>query len=295
MNSTIRHTLATSVLIGGLLATSSSAQAITGGQPDGQDHPQVGAVYIAGGVGTQRCSATLVAPTVVLTAAHCVQDSVGAAVVSFQEVIAESTADMSAVPFPADPAAGYQPSDTAAHPGWYLGETYAHPGYSGFADTGNWNDVGVIVLEDPVTSIEPATLAPEGYLDTVSARQLNSSLFTVVGYGAEVRQPTTGPRRPVTEDFPILRRHAEVRGQRVTSQILSLNGNPEDAHGTGGPCTGDSGGPAFTDDEHSYLVAVTSYSNTALCRSLTGYQRVDTGGVLTWLADFGVPTQPRGT
>lgn len=284
-----RRTVMTSALVVCLLATGSPAQAITGGQLDGQNHPQVGAVYVSDGFGTQRCSATLVAPNVVLTAAHCVQDSTGFAVVSFQEVISQSPAAMSAVPFPVDPALGYQISDLHQHPDWHRGTAYPHPGYSEFADTGNWYDVGVVVLEDPITAVEPAILAPEAYLDTVSPRELNASLFTVVGYGAEIRQATAGPRRPLAEDFPLVRRQAQAPGQRATSQILALKGNPQDAHGTGGACHGDSGGPVFTSDAHSYLVAVTSYSNTTLCRSLTGHQRVDVPTVRTWLEDFGVP------
>src|SRR6476660_4037357 len=58
----------------GTLAFSSSAGAITYGSPDGDAHPEVGALLapVAYSDGTwEACSGTLISPTVFLTAAHC--------------------------------------------------------------------------------------------------------------------------------------------------------------------------------------------------------------------------------
>jgi secreted trypsin-like serine protease len=74
-------------------------------------------------------------------------------------------------------------------------------------------------------------------------------------------------------------------GQKLTPQILQTNGNPNDQHGTGGTCFGDSGGPVYLNGE---IVAVTSYGYTANCRYLGGYQRLDIPVVADWLATFGV-------
>ena len=56
-----------------LLAVVPMAQAITFGQPDGNGHPNVGAMIVQepDGVKYLYCSGTLIAPTVFLTAAHC--------------------------------------------------------------------------------------------------------------------------------------------------------------------------------------------------------------------------------
>lgn len=57
-----------------ILAFASSASAITYGQPDGDGHPEVGALLApqAYSDGTwATCSGTLISPTVFLTAAHC--------------------------------------------------------------------------------------------------------------------------------------------------------------------------------------------------------------------------------
>src|SRR5919107_5765770 len=65
------------------------ATAVTGGEPDGNGHPNVGLILYYTPDGRFRCSATLVSPTVLLTAAHCTADTVGKTLVTFESVIAE--------------------------------------------------------------------------------------------------------------------------------------------------------------------------------------------------------------
>jgi hypothetical protein len=129
-----------------------------------------------------------------------------------------------------------------------------------------------VVLDRPVTGIAPATLAPLNYLDRYAQPRLNSTIFELVGYGTEVRKPESGPQKPQPMSYPLVRRYTTSPGQKLTPQILQMNGNPNDNRGGGGTCFGDSGGPAFLD---GYLVAVTSYGYTSNCRYLGGYQRVD--------------------
>ena len=81
--------------------------------------------------------------------------------------------------------------------------------------------------------------------------------------------------------YPLLRRTTTSPGQKLTPQILQLNGNPQDTRDGGGTCFGDSGGPVFL---NGYLVAVTSYGYTENCRYLGGYQRVDIPVVQSWLS-----------
>ena len=141
------------------------------------------------------------------------------------------------------------------------------------------------VLDRPVTTIEPATLAPLNYLDAYAQPRLNQTLFTSVGYGTEVRKPDSGPQKPQPMSYPLIRRYVEMPGQKLTPQILQTNGNDKDNAGTGGTCFGDSGGPTFL---NGYVVTVTSYTYTQNCRYLGGYQRVDITVVRQWLATFGV-------
>jgi hypothetical protein len=255
-------------------------QASTGGTPDGDTHPNVGLILFYTPEGRFRCSATLISPTVLVTAAHCTDGVVGSTLVTFDSVIAEQPP----TPFPvaADPAAGYTSAEITAA-GYLAGTAYTHPQYSNFTDLDNWNDVGVIVLDEPVTGIAPAQLAPTGYLDAYAQPVLNKTIFDLVGYGTEVRKPDSGPQKPQPMSYPLLRRYTTAPGQKLTPQILQLNGNPADTRGGGGTCFGDSGGPVFLG---GFLVAVTSYGYTQNCRYLGGYQRVDIPVVVSWLANF---------
>lgn len=257
------------------------ASAITGGEPDGSLHPNVGLILFYSADGRFRCSATLVTPTVLITAAHCTSGTLGRTLVTFDSVIAEQPP--SGFPVAADPAAGYTQAELAAA-GYLSGTALTHPDYSDFTDTSNWNDVGVIVLDQPVTGVAPASIAPQDYLDRYAQPVLNRTDFTVVGYGTEVRKPASGPQKPQPMSYPLLRRYTTSPGQKLTPQILQLNGNPNDVRGGGGTCFGDSGGPVLL---NGVLVAVTSYGYTANCRYLGGYQRVDIAVVQSWLAEVG--------
>jgi hypothetical protein len=270
------------VILGLTVGSMSPAAAITGGEPDGNRHPNVGLILFYSPDGRFRCTATLVTPTVLLTAAHCTVDTVGKTLVDFRSVVANQPP--TGYPVAANPASGYTQAEIEAA-GFLSGTAYAHPDYSNFTDLNNWNDVGVIVLDHPVTTIQPATLAPLNYLDAYAQPVLNKTLFTSVGYGTEVRKPDSGPQKPTPEGYPLIRRYAVQPGQKLTDQILQLNGNINDNRGTGGTCFGDSGGPTFL---NGYVVTVTSYSYTQNCRYLGGYQRVDIKVVQDWLATFGV-------
>jgi hypothetical protein len=262
------------------IAAALPAAAITGGEPDGNRHPNVGLILFYTEEGRFRCSATLVSPTVLVTAAHCTEGTLGSTLVTFDSVIAE--APPSPFPVAANPSAGYTDAEIRAA-GYLSGTAYTHPEYSDFTDLDNWNDVGVIVLDEPVAGITPASIAPLGYLDRFAQPTLNKTIFELVGYGTEVRKPLTGPQKPQPMSYPLLRRYTTGPGQKLTDQILQLNGNPADTRGGGGTCFGDSGGPVFLD---GYLVAVTSYGYTSNCRYLGGYQRIDIPVAQDWLAEF---------
>lgn len=283
MRSRVVHFLATIGLALGLAATSSPASASTGGTTDtANKYSNVGLLVFYSDGGRYRCSGTLVSPTIVLTAAHCTDGTDGKTAVTFDPIIAKEAP--SGLPLASDPDAGYTGNELGATT-YYYGTARTHPEYSHFTDLDNWNDVGVIVLDTPVSSLDPAKIAGLNTLNAYKQPRLNKTLFTAVGYGTEVRKPDSGPQKPQPMSYPLVRRYVEMPGQKLTSQILQTNGNDKDRRGTGGTCFGDSGGPVFLKGE---IVAVTSYGYTSNCRYLGGYQRVDIAVVQNWLNTFGL-------
>ena len=308
MRAAIRRSLAAAVVaVTALVAGAPPSPAITGGTEDVDNtYSNVALVVFYQPDGRFRCSGTLIAPQVLLTAAHCTYRDIGKVAVTFDPVVSRSEAEAERdVPRAADDsgpddavsAVGFTEADVTA-PGyegeqsWVLGTPLTHPGYSDFTDPRNWNDTGVVILDEPV-GLPTTPLAPENYLDALEQPALNRAEFLTIGYGTEVRQAESGPRRPVPERQPIVRRYTTEVGQKLTDQVLQLNGNEHDPRAGGGTCFGDSGGPAI---HGGYVVADTSYGYTDNCRYLGGYQRVDVPVVRDWLldctADLACPTKP---
>jgi secreted trypsin-like serine protease len=292
----LRAAVATAVGIWALLAATTPAVAITGGTEDTTNiYSNVGMLVFYQPDGRFRCSGTLIAPQVVLTAAHCTFQDIGQAIITFDPVISR-TADEAETDIPraaddsgpddAISAVGFTKTDISkpkyqGEQNWFLATPRTHPNYSDFTDINNWNDSGVLIL-DKAVGLPAASIAPQNYLNAYSGSVLNSTEFLVIGYGTEVRSADGGPQKPQPMRQPIVRRYTTEIGQKLTDQILQTNGNENDPRAGGGTCFGDSGGPAI---HGGYVVGDTSYGYTNNCRYLGGFQRVDIPVVRNWLLD----------
>jgi Trypsin len=273
--------LAACLLVGvaALFATVGVARAISGGQLDGAAHPNVAMIVFYQPDGRFRCSATLVSPTVLVTAAHCTEGVRGKVIATFDPVAppspraADDTGDgTSAIGYPANV------------PDWLTGTAHAHPLWDNELQLNDLHDVGVVVLEVPYAGATPAPLAPRNYLAGLANGNggLNKQTFTLVGYGVFFEKPATGPKKP-TDVSDRTRRFTTAVGQNISSQVLKLAENQNDSRAGGGTCFGDSGGPAFHD---RLLVADTSFGASQFCRSAGGYYRLDTDDARSFLDDY---------
>ena len=271
-------------LLAGLIAAAAvvvvPAGAITGGQLDGNGHPNVGMIVFYQPDGRFRCSATLVSSTVLVTAAHCTDGVRGKVIATFDTVAPTPTPRAADDTGDGTSAVGY----TAPVAGWLTGTPHAHPLWGTGFRLNELHDVGVVVLDAPYTGAAPAALPPRNYLDGLAQGNggLNKQTFELVGYGVFFDKPTEGPRKP-TSISDRTRRYTTAVGQNISSQVLKLAENENDSRAGGGSCFGDSGGPVF---HTRLLVADTSYGPSQFCRSYGGYYRLDTDDARGFLDDY---------
>ncbi|MGE5140529.1 MAG: trypsin-like serine protease, partial [Rudaea sp.] len=227
-----------------LFVASLPAQAITFGQLDGNLHPNVGGLVVEFTPGEKFliCSGTLISPTVFLTASHCTAflPSVGIGPhdvwVTFDSVLSQTGT-------------------------FYRGTYHTNPLYG--HDAADPHDIAVIVLDQAVQGITPATLPTAGELDELAAKAgLKDQEFTAVGYGG-VRTDKTGGWHYITYDDT--RRYASQYFLSLTPAWLRLSENI--STGSGGTCYGDSGGPHFMGDKTSNLVVALTVTGDANCRA----------------------------
>src|SRR5215218_5765133 len=239
-----------------VLLSSGVALAITYGQPDGNKHPNVGAlVGTFDGQTYPYCSGTLISPTVFLTAAHC---DVGTSnvTVTFDEVYT-SRAKL------------------------YAGTYHANASYT--QAQSDPQDLAVVVFKNPIRGITPANLPTAGLFDQMKADgTLNGSTkFTSVGYGGQ-EVPNGSP----TLTYEDAREFSVGSFSALGPGYLRLSQNQ--ATGDGGTCYGDSGGPNFlgAGATETTTIAGTTITGDMWCKSTNTTQRLDTPAARAFLGGF---------
>ncbi len=254
--------LATLVLI--LAVGALPTAAITGGELDGEGHPNVGLMIAdIDGEPEWRCSGTLIAPRVFLTAGHCVGDGATAARVWFDTDL----------------------TDNEEYP--YGGETsiegtpVPHPEYSwGDSDP---HDVGLVILDEAVTEFEPAMLPDPDLLAQLKKDRIleggykDGVYFRSVGYGG-----TLASWPPPELAFDFIRRVSESEYVSLTKVHLHLS--QKAVFDESGSCFGDSGGPVFwVDPEGNEIIVAVTSTGDAQCVATGLNYRVDVPETLAWI------------
>jgi secreted trypsin-like serine protease len=261
-----RSLLIVLLAVAALLLPATTANAITFGQPDGNRHPNVGALLAdwdeeSPGLDIY-CSGTLIAPRVFLTASHCTQGlAVGHDIA------------------PHDVWVTFAPTydeDSTSTAGLFRGTYHTNPLY-GSGGANNTYDIATVVL-DTAPGRTPARLPTVGLLSDLKADgSIYDQTFTAVGYGT-VREDKTGG--PHAFFFDGIRRYALQSFLSLQPAWLTLNMNP--STGSGGTCYGDSGGPHFLGGVSSNLIVSVTVTGDAMCRATDKTYRIDT----PWARDF---------
>src|SRR3989454_7059332 len=238
---------------------------ITYGVVDGNSHPAVVLIIMdVAGQPAFRCSGTVIAPKVVLTAGHCA----GApGEFSGMRIFTESDVQNGNNNYP------FAGPNTIEATAWH-----AHPLFTESAFFRH--DVGVILLSKAVK------LPADQYGKLPAVNQLDAlqpgsaTVFTAVGYGLQ-------RINPVFIEAEKIRMSAEPHLIQINtpgftgdfSLLLSNNAS------TGGTCFGDSGGPNYV-GSRNVIAGVTSFGLNGNCAVTGGVFRLDRQNVLDFVTHY---------
>jgi hypothetical protein len=226
------------LMIAGLaLLLSLPAHAIVGGGAPSADGVGRSVVTIVGSRGN-FCTGAVIAPKLVLTAAHCVQPGADYKIIEYGADRQPSLQDVGRV---------------ALHPAFNMQAMLAHRATA---------DVALLQLSAPARGKTPAALGVPGIPIVVGSR------FTIAGIGVTVRGD--GKSGGTIRAAGLV-----ATGKPGTLQIRLVDPVGQGNRDGLGACTGDSGGPVFEDKQSGpAIVGVVSWSTgpngTAGCGGLTG-------------------------
>jgi hypothetical protein len=225
------------IIVALALLTTAPAYAIVGGGAPSADGVGRSIVTIVGSRGN-FCTGAVIAPKIVLTAAHCVQPGADYKIVEYGADKQPSLQDVKSV---------------AIHPGFKMQAMLAHRATA---------DVALLQLGSPARGKTPSTLGLPNIPIVVGGR------FTIAGIGVTVRGE--GKSGGAVRSAGLV-----ATGKPGTLQIRLVDPVNQGTRDGLGACTGDSGAPVFEDKQSGpAIVGVVSWSTgpngSAGCGGLTG-------------------------
>ena len=237
------------------LAFAGTALAITYGEPDGNGHPEVGALLAqhAFSDGTwEECTGTLISPTVFLTAEHC-DEGVSRVAVTFDSMYDSKTGKT------------------------YWGTWHGDPAYN--QAQSDPHDIAVVVLDKAGQGHRPGAATGRGLALVARGRPAVHvrRLRRAEGHDGRRRCVVLLRRRPL---------RAVGTLNSINASWLRISQNP--STGNGGTCYGDSGGPNFlgAGSTETNIVAATTITGDSVCRSTNVDYRLDTPSARGFLAQY---------
>jgi hypothetical protein len=286
-----RLTTSTSVCV---LLWAAVSHAIVWGVPDGNNHPNVGALFVkfdpvfSLGPGVPPgvfpvCSGSVIAKSgnraLFLTAGHCIEPLINL-------VAALGAEGLNPVPVVSFSSNLHQdlgiliPVDMSAlH--WRLGQVST----TAVGALPSFDDIGVIVLQanDAADLPEPVTLADQGLLDALGASGYRASELRVVGFGDDITEPTPHTRVRIFGIREVAYPRPVNLGEKF---VMAQQHGPS---GSSGAYFGDSGGPIFWVDPASgseTVIAIVGWPVGGLLNdksTLAQHYRIDTAFVLGFI------------
>ncbi|MFL5758274.1 MAG: trypsin-like serine protease [Thermomicrobiales bacterium] len=260
------------LLVSGTVAP---ARAITGNYEPDYVHPFVGLAvfYDADGEFLHRCSGSLLTPIVFLTAGHCVDEATSARVYFQQDAGVNYDPETEL-----DPVTGY-PEDCYTQP-CTTGSQLFNFGFSDFSGLPNTQDLGIVILDEPISLDAYGVLPAVGTLDPLDTKRGRQNLvFTDSGYGLSESNPVHV--ESYRERLMATSRLVNLKSALTAGFNLQTTNNP--GNGSGGTCSGDSGGPIFYPSDSFVIVAVTSFGLNEWCRGVDFAYRTDQQEAIDWI------------
>jgi hypothetical protein len=251
-----------------VLSFSGSAGAIIGGTPD-NTHPYVGMADN----GVFVCTATLVSPRIMVTAAHCFSDSTSVyGTDAGLHPRVEVTFDQQG--FFTQPAPTFWMGTYYSNPAWCISCSKGLPGF----DT---NDEAIIVL-DTAQNRGLGVLPPLAFDETLRT----GTLLDLSGYGVQhFGKPdpcTPNCKKQPDAFFTRMKTTANLLsvGKGQQGEFVKISGNT--AQNQGGQCFGDSGGPLFLAGTNT-MIAETTFGTNGQCAGVGYDTRLDTASAQNFI------------